>query len=405
MSILTLVRYLCGSREAIHAIAGNRHALWVGLLFVLSAGFAREYDGEDLLHEPWYVVIPVGASLGSSYLLFLVAYGIVNVKVWETLPPFGSPYLSFLGLFWMTAPLAWLYAVPYEMFLSPADAMRANLWTLAVVSAWRVALMVRVLPVLLPYSHLQAFFLVLTFGTVVALTMILFLPVPLIDVMGGIRLSERDQVMRGVALAVGQLGCYSLLVWVVGLLFVIGTRVPSWQPPVTTGGRPGTLPWLAVAALAVWPFVLPHTQPAQQRRREVERLYAQGEIGAAVAEMSRHERSDYPPGWEPPPREFSLVVEGEKTLALLEELAKEDRAPWVRDYYFDRVADALGHLEYFQDEDLQRLGKVLARIPGGDRAIERGLGRWEKRYNAQGAAEMRRLLRGEPREQKDGAQR
>lgn len=405
MGITTLLRYLTGSREAIRAIAGNRHALWVGFLFVLSAGFAREYDGEDLLHEPWYVVIPVAASLGTSFLLFLVAYGIVNVKVWETLPSFGSTYLSFLGLFWMTAPLAWLYAVPYEQFLSPADAMRANLWTLAVVSAWRVALMVRVLPILLPYSHLQAFFLVLTFGTVVALSLILFLPVPLIDVMGGIRLSERDQVMRGVALAVGQLGCYSLFVWVIGLLFVIGARVPFWQPPTSAGGRPGSLPWLAVAALAVWPFVLPHAQPPQQRRREVEKLHAQGEFAAAVAAMSRHARSDYPPGWVPPPRRFSLVVGGEKTLALLEELTKEETAPWVRDCYLDRVTEALGHLEYFQDEDLQRLGKVLARIPGGSQAIERGLGRWEKRYSAQGAEEMRRLLRGEPREQKGSGPR
>src|SRR5262245_51273237 len=47
VSITTLLRYLTGSREAIVAIAGNRNALWVGFLFVLSAGFAREYDGED----------------------------------------------------------------------------------------------------------------------------------------------------------------------------------------------------------------------------------------------------------------------------------------------------------------------------------------------------------------------
>src|SRR5262245_33154150 len=76
MGILMLVRYLCGSRDAIQTIAGNRHAPWIGLLFVLSAGFAREYDGEDLLHEPWYVVIPVGASLVTSFLLFSLAYGI-----------------------------------------------------------------------------------------------------------------------------------------------------------------------------------------------------------------------------------------------------------------------------------------------------------------------------------------
>ena len=36
MGIGTLLRYLVGGREAILTIAGNRHALWIGALFVLS---------------------------------------------------------------------------------------------------------------------------------------------------------------------------------------------------------------------------------------------------------------------------------------------------------------------------------------------------------------------------------
>jgi len=59
MGIGTLLRYLIGDRKAILAIAGSRHSLWIGFLFVLSAGLAREYDGEDLLHEPWHALIPL----------------------------------------------------------------------------------------------------------------------------------------------------------------------------------------------------------------------------------------------------------------------------------------------------------------------------------------------------------
>ncbi len=62
--------YLVGNRAAIYAIASTPALLWVGLLLVISSGFAREYDGEDLLHEPWHVAIPVGASLVTSFLLF-----------------------------------------------------------------------------------------------------------------------------------------------------------------------------------------------------------------------------------------------------------------------------------------------------------------------------------------------
>src|SRR6478609_360522 len=102
MGIGTLFRYLIGDREAILAIAGSRHSLWVGLLFVLSAGLAREYDGEDLLHEPWHVFLPLGASLVSSLLLFTLAFGFALSKgePWRDTP---RRYLSFLGLFWMTA--------------------------------------------------------------------------------------------------------------------------------------------------------------------------------------------------------------------------------------------------------------------------------------------------------------
>ena len=59
---------------------------------------------------------------------------------------------SFLGLFWMTAPLAWAYAVPYERLLSPWQATAFNLATLALVALWRVVLMVRVVKVVLNYS-------------------------------------------------------------------------------------------------------------------------------------------------------------------------------------------------------------------------------------------------------------
>src|SRR5262245_18201075 len=99
MGIGTLLRYLIGDRQAILAIAGSRHSLWIGFLFVLSAGLAREYDGEDLLHEPWYAVIPLAASLASSLLLFTLAYGLAVGKG-ESGHEAPRRYLTFLGLFW-----------------------------------------------------------------------------------------------------------------------------------------------------------------------------------------------------------------------------------------------------------------------------------------------------------------
>src|SRR5690349_21302235 len=70
----TLLAYLVGSRKAVLQVANSRTALWLGLLFVLSAGFAREYDGEDLWHEPWHLMLPLVASLGTSFVLYLIVY-------------------------------------------------------------------------------------------------------------------------------------------------------------------------------------------------------------------------------------------------------------------------------------------------------------------------------------------
>ncbi len=67
MSIITILRFLVGDRDAILNIASSRGAIWIGLLLVLSAGFPREYDGEDLLHEPWHLLLPLGASLSQDF--------------------------------------------------------------------------------------------------------------------------------------------------------------------------------------------------------------------------------------------------------------------------------------------------------------------------------------------------
>src|SRR5439155_18632746 len=105
MRIRTLLGYLIGRRQAILDIAADRRALILGFLFVLSAGLAREYDGADLVHEPWRLLLPMGASLATSFLLFCVTFGIFRTKRMGA-PRFLTSYQMFLSLFWMTAPLA-----------------------------------------------------------------------------------------------------------------------------------------------------------------------------------------------------------------------------------------------------------------------------------------------------------
>jgi hypothetical protein len=390
LGIATLLRYLIGDRSAILAIADTRHTLWVGLLFVLSAGLAREYDGEDLLHEPWHALLPLTASLASSFLLFTLAYGIALLKgaPWRAV---FSNYLTFLGLFWMTAPLAWLYAIPYEQFLSPADAMRANLLTLALVSVWRVALMVRVLQVILSYDVWAGGSLVLLFADGVALWLLTLLPVPLLALMGGVRLSEREQVLYQAGFLVFQLGFCSLPFWFVGAFAVLYQSKPAWQPSsVRLDGRPSVaLRCLAFGSVLVWAIILPFTQPAQILRRGVERAFATGRIAEALAEMSRHRQADFPPGWEPPPGQVDWW-QGENDLErALQELARGDSADWVREAYLDKTARMLRGIDDFA---LTRVAAILCRVPDGASVVTRLEAQQDKNL----AAKVRRMMKGEP---------
>jgi hypothetical protein len=81
MRTRTLFLYLICNSQAILEIARGRRPLGLGLLFVLSAGLARDYDGEDLLHEPWHLGLAVSPSYpnrsitlfaGASLLIWLL---------------------------------------------------------------------------------------------------------------------------------------------------------------------------------------------------------------------------------------------------------------------------------------------------------------------------------------------
>ena len=371
MRLRTLGLYLIGNREAILELAANRRALWVGLLFVLSAGFAREYDGEDLLREPWYLLIPVGASLIASFLLFLVACGSVFLRR-EGRPPFWRAYRSFLTLFWLTAPLAWLYAIPYERFMSPGAATRANLWTLAFVAAWRVVLMARVASVLTGRGFGLSFCLVMVFADAIALAALYFTPVPVISFMGGVRLTESESAVAGATMLVGCLGFFSAPIWLIGGLGAFVKRA-TWQLPTPTPAE--TVPvsrgvWALVAlSLLVWVPILPFTQPEQRLRAQVERDLKSGRIAEALDLMSAHEPSDFPPGWEPPPhigyREHSPHI-----LDVMDALVSREVAPWVQAEFVEKFRRSLGCgpfvvLDRNRDPDLARLTRILHRHPEG----------------------------------------
>ncbi len=231
MKATTLPKFLIGSREAILDLAASRRTIVIALLFVLTAGFAREYDGEDLLREPWHVLRPVLASLISGSVLFFLVDTLANIRRKHARgkqPELKQTYWSFMGVFWMTAPMAWLYAVPYERFLSAPDAIGVNLWTLALVSAWRVVLIQRVVNVLYGINWCASIFFVMLFADAVVGAVLMIAPIPVIDVMGGLDQSESEEIVAGTAFMIGVLAVLSAPVWIIGSFWSAFYVRPTW---------------------------------------------------------------------------------------------------------------------------------------------------------------------------------
>jgi hypothetical protein len=350
IGLATLAGYLVGRRDAILKLAGNHSTLWVGFLLVLSAGFAREYDGEDLLAEPWHLLIPLAASLVSSLLLF----GLVLLAARRHQMKEGSAgrlYLQFLGLYWMTAPLAWVYAVPVERFLSGPDSVRANLWLLGLVAVWRVVLIIRVITVLYGAKPVAAAMLVLAFGDVLVFVLMQTVDVPLLQIMGGVRLSESEQIIADVATSLIALSMLTAPIWLIGAAFVLSGGAHEWRlavPPETMRvGVSAGLGVLVVVSLAIWSVLLPITQPEQQLRTRVDRLVEQNRLSEAIEVMEAAGPDAFPPHWTPPPRvtrrgiDISLVVE------LLTHIGQSDSSRWLDEIYWSKLEAAFQrHFNY-----------------------------------------------------------
>jgi len=344
IGVAILVSYLIGRRDAILRLAGNRSTFWVGFLFVLSAAFAREYDGEDLLAEPWRLLIPHAASVASSLLLFLLL--VVASRMYRGgAKSVGRRYLQFLSLYWMTAPLAWLYAIPVERFLSAPDSVRANLWLLGLVAIWRVVLIIRVICVLYGTTPASAGVLVLTFGDALVFVLMQTVDVPLLQVMGGVRLSESEQIIASTAEILIFLSVITAPIWLILTLLVLYRGSQDWQaeidPPQLSRGVTLGLQTLVVASVAIWIIVLPITQPEQRLRSQVDRLVEQNRLDDAIALLESAGPESFPPYWSPPPRVTRGGIDVSLVIAILKHLQEPESPAWLRDIYWGKFGDAM----------------------------------------------------------------
>ncbi len=298
---IVIARFLLCDAGAIRRVWGDPWSLALGALLLVSAALARHHDRHDLVRE-WHVLLH---GLGASLVNSMALYALMRLAWRRRLgyASFWRGYAGFLGVFWMTSPLAWLYGVPYESWLNPSDAVRANLWTLALVSVWRVALMARVLQVVLGVHPMSAFWIVMLFANIAASAALLLAPLPTIQFMGG--LDSRPAEVQFMARVAFQVGCGAVLLLPVSLIAGIAC-VAKCRPRSTAlpgrvrAPRPTLVMALVLVIIAAWSWASWRARPALVRRDRLEALVARQEFAQAAAFMAALEREDFPPAWSPP---------------------------------------------------------------------------------------------------------
>lgn len=110
---------------------GNSHLL-LGLIMTWIVGMGRWWDdpSANLLQQ---------AGVGSIIYIFVLAFAL-----WLVVRPFdptGWSYKHVLTFVSLTSPPALLYAIPVERYVDLATARSINVWFLAAVALWRVALL------------------------------------------------------------------------------------------------------------------------------------------------------------------------------------------------------------------------------------------------------------------------
>lgn len=371
MTLTDWASFLFGDVDAIRRIASCPNGLFIGGLLVLSAALARTWQRHDLRMKPWLLGVPFVASFAACVML------VASLIVWRP-GPVGDALRNLpalLVLFWMTAPLAWLYGIPFERMLAEASAVKWRLRMLLLVSVWRMALMMQVASVLYNIPGLSASLLLLSFGNLVALIALnvdrprrVANPPAIIGVMGGISPQGRrtSQTLRNVS------GCLVPLFWTtLGPLLLAtamsdrGNRssdvvsvVSSEMPPPMASS---SVWWFAAGSVVFWSLLLPRAQRRQRLNTTVVSMLEEQKYASLVWLLHEHRLSDLPDGWGFPLDNVFLGEDPSRLFGIVEAAWKLPEDSWVRKIIAKEFLQYLEEpiLYWFMDERVSRVVEFL----------------------------------------------
>lgn len=390
---IDLVGFLIGRRQSIQRLIDAKHGLWLGGVLVFSAALAREYDAVSLLHRPWELLGSFAASLLLCSGLFLWVQFCLFLRRRPS-EAAGNAYASFLTGYWLTAPLAWIYAIPIETMSDEVFALKFNLTALSIVSLWRVALFARVVSVQFRLPYWVSLSWILLPCMVVALGALLKAVVPMIAIMGGLRLTQTQEILRDFQSNLLGLLFYALLpvflVWCSTLVWFrdASTSVPRHD---RTTCRSKGLWAVAMAAVLALMIAGVRFQPDLWRSAKVDRLLRRGDFQSAIDFMSAQGEDQFPVNWDPPPRFPAGDARHPEVVELAEALRDAQPSRWIIDRLLAQADEILmrqfgwgqgtrdltyvsNQISYLDLETLERLDAAMTTMVDlgvGDDASER----------------------------------
>jgi hypothetical protein len=338
--------YLLGRGTAIRTVAENRLSIWVGMGLVLITAIARNYDQTFIGEKPFlWLFGPLLFSVVSGTWLYALIYGEfvrrASARSGLAKPSYWGRWRCFMGLFWMTAPIAWLYAVPVERFFDSLTAAKANLVLLGVVSLWRVLLMTRVIQYLTGIAYHAVLLWVLLAAAVEILVVFFFggaFAHAIISGMGGMRNSPEEALLLG---ALGRVFVTALWGTPVLLILALGItgKAKSSNLPATVKSE-GGFGWVMLFGL-IWLGIAIYPQQQLTRNVKLERLFAQEQFREALDYLSAHQPGQFAPARVLAPNAFEREIFTELP-ACFGELRADDAA-WVKAHLIRRLNQMMTH--------------------------------------------------------------
>ncbi|SHI82267.1 hypothetical protein SAMN02745181_0976 [Rubritalea squalenifaciens DSM 18772] len=329
--------FLIGDRGAIQRISGSWWSLLVGALLVVTAGIARNYDHLSFTHDLEWIYGPFLASILSS--LFIFGLGCFRFAF---VPGAKNSYLSFLSLYWMTAPCAWLYGIPVERFTDILTATKWNVAFLAIVSLWRVALMIRSLQVLGGEPLLRCAMRIIFPASLIMMVASYKKGTELVGIMSGVRLSPHEVFIRDAANFTTIVSFWAALI---SLLTIIIHLFRKGQPPQPLPWKKESAPRKTIAlacgfVIAAISFTFP-LQLKTHRNATLTNLLKEAHYRQAIDYAAQFNREDFlTHHYFPPGPEYSGDI-----IYLLAHSKPDDpkwfTEIWLNDLHLDNEEDSL----------------------------------------------------------------